>query len=539
MASSLYYFHLSTEDDLRFLEEENDVIHEETESAVAAAMQKPLPRKPLPETARSSFDMERLIKPSTVAPTQDDRSMGIPGSHQQPPSEVKHIIPRRPLDPRPQQTEPVIGRKPLPGAENVPLRTSEDRTSPTKLSIESTRSAGLQDPAFASFPNQEQSSFDAFSITIIRRDPSSGAQWNVGTVSGRPTLDDGQERPTKSSSPAKKPYFDMSIQLTSPGYTYFRNSQPIGSQGPMQSSTQSGAKDHAAPSQSFDRELRMEGSNFWARQHKRTSSDLSTKQGTRGRSFSGSGLSDALSNIPLPESNATQAKGYAFHSPWGGACKFSTGTTGRSLRCRHTLPNPTVTTDSMATAQSAATVSELRFNLPTAAVFESAKTAIKKEFKDSGLKAKIGNIRQKLSAEKGSPERRSRHHSSSFAASDDEAPPLPPRYSHLASVTDSSDEGERPPLPERPEDEDSRLDLSLGQEKAGGGNRGKRAKLGKLIIHDEGFKMMDLVVAANMGIWWSVWVSESKKTFEGLMLMICYRSLIILQLIISKSCFGI
>lgn len=47
-----------------------------------------------------------------------------------------------------------------------------------------------------------------------------------------------------------------------------------------------------------------------------------------------------------------------------------------------------------------------------------------------------------------------------------------------------------------------RLDLSLGQEKAGGGSRGKKAKLGKLIIEDEGLKMLDLIVAANMGIWW-------------------------------------
>jgi hypothetical protein len=52
------------------------------------------------------------------------------------------------------------------------------------------------------------------------------------------------------------------------------------------------------------------------------------------------------------------------------------------------------------------------------------------------------------------------------------------------------------------------LDLSIGQERAGGGNRGKRAKLGKLIIYDEGFKMLDLIVAANMGVWWSVWGSD-------------------------------
>ncbi len=59
------------------------------------------------------------------------------------------------------------------------------------------------------------------------------------------------------------------------------------------------------------------------------------------------------------------------------------------------------------------------------------------------------------------------------------------------------------------EDEsDSRLDLSIGKEKAGGGNRGKRAKLGKLIIYDEGFKMLDLIVGANMSVWWSVWETD-------------------------------
>lgn len=50
-------------------------------------------------------------------------------------------------------------------------------------------------------------------------------------------------------------------------------------------------------------------------------------------------------------------------------------------------------------------------------------------------------------------------------------------------------------------DED-RLDLSLARENAGGGLRGKSAKLGKLVIEDEGIKMLDLVVAACMAVWW-------------------------------------
>jgi hypothetical protein len=46
------------------------------------------------------------------------------------------------------------------------------------------------------------------------------------------------------------------------------------------------------------------------------------------------------------------------------------------------------------------------------------------------------------------------------------------------------------------------LDLSLGQERAGGGFTGNHSKLGKLIIENEGLKMMDLLVAANMSVWW-------------------------------------
>lgn len=50
--------------------------------------------------------------------------------------------------------------------------------------------------------------------------------------------------------------------------------------------------------------------------------------------------------------------------------------------------------------------------------------------------------------------------------------------------------------------DEERLDLSLAREPAGGGMRGKSAKLGKLIVEDEGIKMLDLVVAACMAVWW-------------------------------------
>lgn len=49
------------------------------------------------------------------------------------------------------------------------------------------------------------------------------------------------------------------------------------------------------------------------------------------------------------------------------------------------------------------------------------------------------------------------------------------------------------------------LYTNVGAEHAGGGRNGREAKLGKLIIYDVGLKMLDLLVASNMGVWWGAW----------------------------------
>ena len=51
----------------------------------------------------------------------------------------------------------------------------------------------------------------------------------------------------------------------------------------------------------------------------------------------------------------------------------------------------------------------------------------------------------------------------------------------------------------------TRLDLSLGLELAGGGFAGRNAKMGKLIIEGEGMKMLDLLIAANLSLWWKAY----------------------------------
>jgi hypothetical protein len=50
-----------------------------------------------------------------------------------------------------------------------------------------------------------------------------------------------------------------------------------------------------------------------------------------------------------------------------------------------------------------------------------------------------------------------------------------------------------------------KLDLSLGLERAGGGFAGRNAKMGKLIVEHEGMKMLDLLIAANLSLWWKAY----------------------------------
>ena len=194
------------------------------------------------------------------------------------------------------------------------------------------------------------------------------------------------------------------------------------------------------------------------------------------------------------------------------------------LRCRHTLPKSLSSRNAVFESSGSADVSELKFNLPHSAVFKSH--ARSKTSKGGAVESgrfqipKFGHIRNKISQASRPalpPRPRPTSHPTSYAAmypsDDEEPPPLPPRVSADQRVAGSNDDRELPRMsirsdgeykPDLPSEEDERLDLTIGREKAGGGNRGKRAKLGKLIIHDEGFKMLDLVVAANMGVWWSV-----------------------------------
>ena len=311
------------------------------------------------------------------------------------------------------------------------------------------------------------------SITLIRRDPTSGAQWNVAKISDPPVTEVSSEM-AQSRTP-KERYKEMGapmfVKIMTPGYTKFND---------VPASSNSSQRD---TSTTFECRMYLEGSRNANHRypHRKSSSHGSVPQDTYHSDSTS--LHPDMTERP-PDSRPTD-KGYAFFSPWGGKCQFSTGGAGRSVTCRHSVPGPNPSVPS-----TAAIVSELRFNLPPASMVNSTTDRVTK--------------RASAMATLGRPTNVPRFHSEYSTSSTSSVPassavPISPILAHMAaddlhSGRSSVDLDVMGSL--------ARLDLSLGQERAGGGFSGKQAKLGKLILWDEGLKMMDLLVAANMALWW-------------------------------------
>ncbi|KIX01072.1 uncharacterized protein Z518_10138 [Rhinocladiella mackenziei CBS 650.93] len=268
-------------------------------------------------------------------------------------------------------------------------------------------------------------------ITLIRRDPASGSQWNVGSIS----------HPGTSSRDT--PLRAVEIELTSPGYSKFARLEGGG------------------------------GHSF----HRRVAYMIAPS----GEGSSMTGRRSSSNELPSGAGTPTSKKprqAYAFISPWQGMCSFSNGLDGKSLRCRHVLSSANSSIPGVA-----ADVAEIRFNLPW---------GILRSRDPNKQPCEVSEVSPQISAAHP-PWRRS------FQALTNKARiPL----SH-------SDRGGDAPLPRLKSAEERRMSLDLGREKAGGGFKGHSAKLGKLIIDDEGLKMCDLVVAACMGVWWQHYAGDS------------------------------
>ncbi|KIW28375.1 hypothetical protein, variant [Cladophialophora immunda] len=274
-------------------------------------------------------------------------------------------------------------------------------------------------------------------ITVIRRDPASGSQWNVGSIVQQTT-----------EAPLRK----VDIELTSPGYTKFVQLEAGGGAG-------------------FRRKVA----------YMQTSSDdgslLTRRRGSSMESYSNA-----------PQSTGRRLKqAYAFLSPWQGMCAFGNGLDGKSLRCRHLLPGANTSMPGVS-----ADVAELRFNLPWASL--RLKDPNKKQANHmSDLSHDTSISRPETSSNREQWRR-------SFQT-------LTHRARKQLSISDNTGSMEDPAQLDKPGDQ-IRMSLDLGREKAGGGFKGHSAKLGKLIINDEGLKMCDLVVAACMGVWWQHYAGD-------------------------------
>ncbi|KAI1807820.1 hypothetical protein F4811DRAFT_504716 [Daldinia bambusicola] len=520
VASSLYYVHLNTpEDEALIPPSQPKPSSSPRTSGESSRSGNQIQRKPVPGT--SSLASSRADENVQFPPSGKENQAGTgsaqlpirtaihqPGSSaplsERPPQSQfatpTSPIQRKPLVSRPGNLDPSErSLPPLPvsnqppnyqaasNVDAVPPLPPRPSDQPTLQQLTDKYASSHIDGRSPS-PRSPTRPFTPFSLTLIRRDPSSGQQWNVGRVDSfqleNPELISDDKH--NQSSPS------ISIHLETSGYAKFRG-MPTHPPADIRSSldirpgsASSGSRFqrpdvHGPNSNAFERQVMMSYSKSFATNlrekfHNRSRSEeerlgLPNIQVQHGRHSSqgsiasfGADFDGGDAPVITQPAPGLKARGYVFYSPWGGRCEFVTGNAGRSLRCNHILPtyggavsNPLVDGHESGHGGHKARgqpISELRFNLPSSELFAEKRST------EGGARA-----RDQIQSQ----------------------------FNKMFHGLEYDEDGEW------------HLDLSLGREKAGGGNRGKRAKMGKLIIFDEGIKMLDLAVAANVGVWWTSW----------------------------------
>ncbi|PKX92419.1 uncharacterized protein P174DRAFT_442253 [Aspergillus novofumigatus IBT 16806] len=344
-----------------------------------------------------------------------------------------------------------------------------------------------------------------FHITLIRRDPTHGIQWNVATISTSKT--DRTVVNIEVSTPGYNRFLaqDEPFSLQSLGINLPSDGQSLPSSTlkfPTQAHPETRALDPSLP-RKFRRQLCVSRPHHH-RDDSRGSLDMPTNRASLD-TFTGS------PTRPHHQAHSKLKSGYyTFTSPWNGICTFSTSVNGRSLKCKHMIPTPSYPgngTNLSTPSAPAVTVAEIRFNTPFQAdllrhprpLFLS-KPNIPSQRTRGHPSSKRNSFAHLLNP---TTYTRPRSHSgtsvstSSVSCIPGHTHPHRQRQTHTRNPSSSSTSSGAADDPDP-----DRLDFSLAREPAGGGLRGKSAKLGKLIIEDEGIKMLDLVVAACMAVWW-------------------------------------
>ncbi|KAF2402415.1 hypothetical protein EJ06DRAFT_507257 [Trichodelitschia bisporula] len=285
-------------------------------------------------------------------------------------------------------------------------------------------------------------------ITVIRRNPYSTEQWDVAEITDTPVFEISSDSKGTGYKQQRKQGQPFTVDVLTPGYLKFLST---------------GGSQYASPTSApkelkFTRRVWMEGSiidgrpGFHARGlstgHELSSNSPSSRQDFR-RSLGGPVEGAGIRTIGVEgDRRRSKHKGYTFLSPWDGRCEFSVSSVGSSLKACPAILGPN---------GSSLTMLQCKHSVPTAKFGAEFLPPLA-----------VSELRFNLPG--GGP---------------------------LASATPLKRD-KRNSYPS----ENVGLSLLLGQERAGGGFDGRQAKLGKLIIEEEGLKMIDLLVATNMGIWW-------------------------------------
>ena len=349
-------------------------------------------------------------------------------------------------------------------------------------------------------------------ITIIRRDPTSGSQWNIGTIN---TLDS-----TFSRSNVKP----LCVELTTPGYgrfvrSGFESPRPGSASTDVASIRRAIASATASPAsvsspdsvtQSFSRIIDF---------RKMNSAEL------RRAVYQRTDSSDSTDLLDVPKSGI-EKNVLAFDSPWHGLCVFVNAIDGKTLKLKHTVTGNASSGESIT-----ANIAELRFNLgwsilsnikesrnrrqesepdrlPISQLLENKKDRFRKSFQHLKERSRESFQRSRSAESYDNEVLRDLSNVTTPTRNNlnDNAWQKPNRPAvdadHYGNDYPRSYSSAHPTSSEDNEEEEGRLSLKLGRERAGGGFRGHSAKLGKLVIENEGLKMCDLVVGAAMGVWW-------------------------------------
>lgn len=367
-----------------------------------------------------------------------------------PPTTTPPMSPSSPPDPEStSHRSPVarpLGPRPLPPTPPQTVPDHHPPALPTRPSLASTPHSlphRLQTPVP---PPSLQPPTPQASLTLIRRDPSRALQQNVAILPGL-----GSWRLSGR----------VRVQVLTPGYAAVAPSF--------------GSGVRASPSgEGFWRELHLGGAGRGEQRHR----VLGRVRGLR------SSRDEDWEAGPAEEPGTRGTReDFSFESAWGGQCVFVGGLTGRGLKCLHHPPYHSYHSQHQLhngrDAEAVEVVSELRLNI-----------------------------------QKGAKQSGSGH---------GPRPARPPRWTHNSSATTTttttgSFTSTASPTSKRAstasswgrskskilaaDSTASGLDMGLAHEELGGGLRGDKTKLGKIIVEPEGLKMLDLLVAANVGLWW-------------------------------------